>query len=158
MKHFSPLGCGVRAAACVWLLAGATLLPGTARADCHLQSVDDVGFGVYDVFSKFPNQAGVGTVSIQCKSINRAAVVSLSTGLSHSYGTRHMRSGNDTLDYNLYTTPARVMVWGDGTGGSSVMSASKNRTTSLDIFGSIPEGQDPAVGSYTDTILISVDF
>jgi spore coat protein U-like protein len=69
-----------------------------------------------------------------------------------------MRSGNAVLEYNLYTSAARTVVWGDGSGGSHVMSAGKNQSTNLAIFGNIPEGQDPEVGSYADTILISVEF
>jgi spore coat protein U-like protein len=84
--------------------------------------------------------------------------VKLSTGQSHSYATRLMRSGNDALEYNLYTSAARIVVWGDGSGASDVMAVDKNQNTTLSIFGSIPQGQDPAVGSYADSILISVEF
>lgn len=38
------------------------------------------------------------------------------------------------------------------------MSMPKNQKISLDIFGSLPEGQDPAVGTYADAILITVEF
>jgi spore coat protein U-like protein len=69
-----------------------------------------------------------------------------------------MRSGRDVLNYNLYTSAARDVIWGDGTGGSSVMSTPKNQDVNLDVFGSIPEGQDPAVGTYSDIIVISVEF
>jgi spore coat protein U-like protein len=140
----------------VWI--GAALLPGAVHADCQFSSVSDVGFGAYDVFSKLPNRAGVGNLLIKCKGVGHAADVTLSTGQSHSYVARVMRSGNAVLEYNLYTSAARTVVWGDGSGGSHVMSAGKNQSTYLSIFGSIPEGQDPAVGNYSDTILISVEF
>jgi spore coat protein U-like protein len=38
------------------------------------------------------------------------------------------------------------------------MDASKNQSTDLTIYGSIPAGQDPAVGSYADSIVIGVEF
>ena len=170
MKHvlFRPAHDPVRAAADVakeaakkaacWLLLAAALLPSAARTDCQVSSVGDVGFGAYDVFSKVPNRAGAGTVRIKCQGGGHGADVKLSRGQSHSYTTRLMRSGNDSLEYNLYTTAARSVVWGDGSGASEVMTVDKNQTTTLSIFGSIPEGQDPAVGNYADSILISVEF
>jgi spore coat protein U-like protein len=140
------------------LLLAAVSLPCAARTDCQVSSVGDVGFGAYDVFSKVPNRAGVGTLRIKCQGGGSGATVKLSKGQSHSYTTRQMRSGNDLLDYNLYTTAARSVVWGDGSGVSEVMQVDKNQTTTLSIFGSIPEGQDPVVGSYADSILISIEF
>jgi spore coat protein U-like protein len=140
------------------LLLAAAPLPCAARTDCQISSVGDVGFGAYDVFSKVPNRAGVGTLRIKCQGGGPGATVKLSTGQSHSYATRQMRSGNDLLEYNLYTSASRSVVWGDGSGVSDVMTVYKNQSTTLSIFGSIPEGQDPAVGSYADSILISVEF
>jgi spore coat protein U-like protein len=156
MKCYLPRRAG--AAAGRWLLAGAALLPWSVHADCQFLSLGDISFGTYDVFSKLPNRAGVGNLRIKCQGIGHAAVVKLSTGQSNNYVTRVMHSSNDALIYNLYTSAARSVVWGDGSGSSSVMAAPKNQNTSLTIFGNIPEGQDPAAGSYVDTILISVDF
>ena len=156
MKRFSTHPARIAVGFC--LLVVAALSPRAAHADCQVQSADGVSFGPYDVFSRLPNNAGVGSVQIRCQGVGHAAVVKLSTGLSQSYGTRLMRSGNNVLAYNLYTSAARNVVWGDGSGGSDVMPAGKNQTSNLSIFGSIPEDQDPSVGSYADHILISVEF
>jgi spore coat protein U-like protein len=133
-------------------------MPALAKADCQFFSVGDASFGTYDVFSTTPNIAGVGNLRINCHGGGHASVVKLSTGQSNRYITRTMRSGRDELNYNLYTSAARDVIWGDGTGGSSVMSTPKNQDVNLDVFGSIPEGQDPAVGTYSDIIVISVEF
>jgi spore coat protein U-like protein len=69
-----------------------------------------------------------------------------------------MRSGNDLLEYNLYTSASRSVVWGNGSGVRDVKTVDKNQSTTRSIFGCIPEGQDPAVGSYADSILISVQL
>jgi spore coat protein U-like protein len=69
-----------------------------------------------------------------------------------------MRSGANVLTYNLYTSAARTVIWGDGTGGSSTISARSNSTTILDLFGQIPAGQDVGVGTYTDSITTTVIF
>jgi spore coat protein U-like protein len=133
-------------------------MPGLANAGCEISSFGDVSFGAYNVFSTTPNVAGVGNLRINCHGGGHESVVKLSSGQSHGYISRVMRSGHDVLNYNLYTSAARDVVWGDGTGGSRVMSGPKNQNINLDIFGNIPEGQDPAVGTYSDIIVISVEF
>jgi spore coat protein U-like protein len=129
-----------------------------ARADCRLISTDGVSFGAYNVFAAQPNQDGVGGLQIRCQGGGRGAVVKLSRGLSNSFVTRLMHSGKDILAYNLYTSAARNLVWGDGSGGSAVMATNKNAVSDLPIFGSMPAGQDAAVGSYADNIVVSVEF
>jgi spore coat protein U-like protein len=130
-----------------------------AATSCRFTSVDPVSFGVYDIFSAQPNNNGVGSITIDCKgSGNDPFDVTLSTGQSHSYTTRTMRSGSNRLNYNLYTSADRIEVWGDGHGGSQLMTVRKNKATTLSIFGQIPAGQDVSVGTYTDPIVASVNF
>jgi spore coat protein U-like protein len=130
-----------------------------AATSCTFTSVNPVRFGVYDIFSTQPNNNGVGSLTIDCKgSGNDNFEVTLSTGQSHSYATRTMRSGGNHLDYNLYTGADRSAVWGDGHGGSQLLTVRKNKATTLSVFGQIPAGQDAAVGTYTDPIVATVTF
>ena len=130
-----------------------------AETACLFTTVAGVGFGAYDVFSERPNNQGVGSIGIDCKGAgNTVFDVSLSTGQSQSYVTRTLRAGANLLNYNLYTSAGRTQVWGDGSGASSVMQVQKNKPVALDIFGQIPAGQDVAVGSYSDAIVVTVNF
>ena len=122
-------------------------------------SVTSVNFGAYSVFSLSPNNISGGGITITCTNSNGDPFdVTLSTGQSNNYASRVMVSGVNTLNYNLYTSAARTSVWGDGTGGSSVMAADKDHTTTLSVFGQIPAGQDASVGIYTDRITVVVNF
>jgi spore coat protein U-like protein len=136
--------------------------PFPAAAACRFKSISDISFGVYDVFSAHPNTSGVGSLSISCSGGDEHEhsnfEVALSTGQSNSYAYRIMKYGSNSLNYNLYTNAARTVVWGNGTGSSSVMSASRNSTSILSIFGLIPDGQDVAFGTYTDSITVVVNF
>jgi spore coat protein U-like protein len=133
--------------------------PLLAATSCSFSSLTSISFGAYDVFSVLPNNNGVGSITILCQSGEDSNfVVTLSPGQSNSYASRVMRSGGNRLNYNLYTSAARTVVWGDGTSGSSVMSAVKHRTTTLSVFGQIPVGQDATVGTYTDNITVIVNF
>lgn len=145
----------------IWL---ATLLAmaahnSIAATSCMFSSVSPVSFGAYDIFSTMPNNNGVGSLTIDCKgSGNDNFEVSLSTGQSHSYAMRVMRSGSNRLNYNLYTSADRSVVWGNGRGSSQAMTVRKNKATTLSVFGQIPAGQDAAVGTYTDPIVATVTF
>lgn len=131
----------------------------SAATSCTFTSVSPVSFGVYDIFATSPNNNGVGSITIDCQgSGNDNFDVTLSTGQSHSYTTRVMRSGSNRLNYNLYTSADRSAVWGDGHGGSQRRTVRKNKATTLSIFGQIPAGQDAAVGTYADPIVATVTF
>lgn len=130
-----------------------------AAPSCSFNSASAVSFGSYNVFDAFPNNNGVGSIRIRCVGGGGPTfVVTLSTGQSNSYAMRVMNSGVNKLNYNLYTSTARGVIWGNGSGGSSVMSVSRNATTTLSIFGQIPAGQDASVGVYSDTIVTTVNF
>lgn len=130
-----------------------------ADTSCSFGAVSAVSFGAYDVFSSMPNNNGVGSMSIDCKGAgNDTFEVTLSAGQSQNYAARLMKSGSNKLNYNLYTGADRSVVWGDGSGGSQVMRMVKNKPVTLTVFGQIPAGQDAAVGMYTDTIVVMVNF
>ncbi len=129
-----------------------------AAAFCSITSLSAVDFGTYNVFSAQSNTNGVGNVSVRCQNGPPTFVVNLSSGQSNSYILRIMKSGGNILNYNLYTSAARIVVWGDGSGGSSTMSVNRNNTTTLSVFGQIPAGQDAAVGAYTDNITTTISF
>lgn len=137
------------------------LAPGILAAVKCTVTTTPVVFSAYNVWDQFPNNSGIGSVSIDCTGGGGGgggSSVTLSTGQSNSYALRTMKSGANTLDYNLYTTAARDLVWGDGNGGSSSLTTDKNATVTLNVFGQIPAGQDVAVGTYTDSVTVFVEF
>lgn len=148
----------------IWAFAaGAVLLamlsPVTfAAAFCTFSSSSPVNFGTYNVFATLPNNNGIGSLRISCSGGGGPFKVTLSTGQGNSYVSRVMKSGANPLNYNLYTSAARNVVWGDGNGVTGVMTAARNATTTLSVFGQISAGQDAAVGTYTDSITAIVNF
>jgi spore coat protein U-like protein len=139
------------------IFAAALSVSISSFAACQITGVTDLDFGAYDVFSRVPNNNAIGTIVVRCTG-SSSATVKLSDGLANSFAPRTLRSRGNLLAYNLYTSAARNIVWGDGTGGTSVMSIGKNHTDSLDVFGSAPEGQDVPVGNYADSIVVTVNF
>lgn len=138
-----------------WLLAVALAITASQAwaAQCSL-SVQGASFGSYDVFS---NQSlnSTGNIGVSCD-ISAAYSVSLSAG-GGSYASRSMASGAHRLNYNLYTDATRTTIWGDGTGGTATVSGS-GTTVNHTVYGRIPASQNAYVGSYSDTITVTLTF
>ena len=135
------------------------LLSLPVNAACLIASINGASFGLYNVFTSSSNTSGVGSLTVNCNGGGSSSfVTSLSTGQSKTFSMRVMKSGGNSLNYNLYTSAARTVVWGNGTGGSNVISTLRSNNTALSIFGEIPAEQDPGVGTYTDSITATVSF
>ncbi len=153
--------------AVVLLVVGACV---TARAQaavgCTVTAIP-VAFGTYDPLSSTPRTAA-GRVTLRCTATGIAervaASIALSPGLGGSFVTRTLLSGPNALGYNLFTSTAYTLVWGDGSAGTRVVSAALNvpagatRTANRTVYGRIPALQNPAAGSFADTIVVTVSY
>jgi spore coat protein U-like protein len=128
-------------------------------------SAQAVAFGNYDPLSSLPTDS-TGQVSVTCTNLVNLLVsytVALSTGVSGSYSNRQLASGSNRLNYNLYTDLTHLLVWGDGTSGTSTVSNTflvvlAGITANHTVYGRIPARQNVAVGSYSDTITVTVTY
>jgi spore coat protein U-like protein len=151
---------------------GLLFAPAELHAATCSVSTPGLAFGAYSVYAAAATN-GTGTLTVTCSkvagdpnSITVSYVISLSTGSSSSYVQRTMKSGANSLGYNLYTTNTHSVVWGDGTGSTQTVSNSirltngsptnsKNNT----VFGQIPPLQDVAVSSsYLDNVTVTVTY
>jgi spore coat protein U-like protein len=141
------------------LLSSAIALATAARASaapsCRNLSATAVTFGNYNPLSAVPLDAA-GTISYDCPPPT-APVITLSTGQSSSYTPRRMQ-GPGLLQYNLYLDAARTVIWGDGTGGSSVLNGPSGIRTTVPIYGRIFPRQDVVAGAYFDVIIVTINF
>jgi spore coat protein U-like protein len=105
-------------------------------------------FGQYDPQSAAPLDSAV-TVRCECGSPARVA---LSGG-----GERNLRGPRGSLRYAIYLDAARTRLWGDGTGGSQLLElpAGRGGTT---VFGRIHARQNLPPGSYSDSLVVIVQF
>jgi spore coat protein U-like protein len=139
------------------------VLTGTAYADasCTVSSTG-VSFGAYDVF----NTDTTGNISVACTGLTESSTVAydilISTG-GGSYPSRAMTSGGHLLNYNLYINNSRSIVWGDGSAGTAKISDGYGLGLSAvikdySIYGRIPARQNGYVGSYSDMIIVTVNY
>lgn len=72
--------------------------------------------------------------------------------------TRKMQSGANLLNYSLLQTSGGAN-WGNtpGTDTPAAATATGNAQT-VTVFGSIPSGQTPPLGTYSDTVVATINF
>jgi len=135
---------------------------------CSVTQADAIVFGNYQPFSSGDIDV-TGTIRVYCfvtLGVTASIDISLSRGSSGSYTpTRTMLSGSNPLNYNLYTNSSRTTLWGDGSGGTSritrnfVLGLLGSITLTNIVYARLPASQTTAaVGSYSDTITVTVDY
>ncbi len=152
----SRLSRGCRARACISGAVLLVLLPFNALA-CTV-SATGASFGVFDPLENVAVDT-TGTITVTC-SPAASYNIELSAGHAGTYSPRTMIGpGGRTLDYNLFRDASRTTVWGDGIGGTSTVGGSDSGSgTSHTLYGRIPAGQNPYVGTYSDSISVTVTF
>jgi spore coat protein U-like protein len=133
---------------------------------CTVTTQTPIGFGNYNPFDSAAIDT-TGTVNVTCTALIAGLLVNytvaLDAGLYGTFTTRKMGNGGNRLNYNVYTDSARTTIWGNGTGGTATNSGfctivlgscSQNFTG----YGRLPALQNAAVGSYSDTITVTVTY
>jgi len=155
---------------CLGLATALGSAEAAAAVDCSV-STTGVAFNIYDPLAAVPNDS-TGSVSLACSYLSGGATqiaykVMLSAGNSGTYVLRRLTANSNQLNYNLFSDAGRTTVWGDGAGGTSVMSGSftvgpgvgnGQRQDSRTVYGRIPARQDVLDGAYTDVIIVTLEF
>ena len=126
--------------------------------------VTPINFGNYDTFSSTPLDA-VGTITVNCTGdVNKANVTLGVSSASGTFNPRRMKrsGGSDLLDYNIYIDVTRTVIFGDGTGGTSDVQVKRQGPSvpwseNISTYGRIPPGQDVSAGTYSDTLMATVN-
>lgn len=132
-------------------------------SSCRISQAQDLAFGTYNPLAPAAKETTT-TMTLRCTP-GTTAVYTLSQGLNAGTGStcanpiRNLRSGaGKTLGYAIKFTD---------TGRSVVCTKSANQSPYFGIFsfersftfrGELPAGQDAQVGTYADTVTISVTF
>jgi spore coat protein U-like protein len=134
--------------------------PFPALGACSLTSTS-IAFGSYDIFSSAPLDS-LGQIIFRCANNDHNVSISLDKGGAPSFNPRRMLNGANSLNYNLYTDAARTVIWGDGTGGTQNFFIANpqpnNQDISVPLYGRIPAGQGASVGSYSNTVTVTINF
>jgi spore coat protein U-like protein len=135
----------------------------TVVSSCSITALP-VAFGNYDALSVTPKDA-TGSVDVSC-SVGSLPKIWLDQGLHAGSGStaaapvRRMINGTTNfLGYQLYQETTRTLVWGgtDLTSPAAIPATGLTAVTST-IYGRVPVNQTSTVGSYTDTVVATVNF
>ena len=131
----------------------------TVVANCTI-STAAVNFGNYDPIgvNAAANLDSTGTVTVTCTK-GAGLRIDLGLGANASGAVRRMNDGGTNyLNYELYTTNSRTTVWGTGAAGLAIAPAPDKNARNYTVYGRVPSGQDAAVGSYTDTVVATINY
>jgi spore coat protein U-like protein len=143
-------------------LAASLALPSQLGADCTVDTAGGVAFGSYNPFDTAPLDS-TGTITVDCTTPFSSPIrVEISKGRSSSYATRilALETGSHELGFNLFLDAAHTEIWGDGTENTwySSQTPMSGVPLHLTVFGRIPARQNAWVGSYSDTLVVTVEF
>jgi len=135
----------------------------TVNNACSLSSSGGtLAFGTYDAMGANAGTPLTQSASIQLQCTNgTTARVLLDQGQNPSAAStdalplRNLTNGAAKLTYQLYTTSGRTNVWDNTIGVSQSVGGTGQP---LNIYGNIPPGQNVPPGTYTDTVIISVNY
>lgn len=132
-----------------------------------------LAFGSYDPIlantTAALNNGTTGSVVITCVK-GTSAVIALGNGLYFASGTRQMRHATKTtvfLTYQLYQPPSNAAgaactfpattLW-SSTGTLTTTAAPDKNSRTFNVCGTVPAGQDVEMGTYSDTVVVTVTF
>jgi spore coat protein U-like protein len=152
-----------------------------ARANCSV-SVGGLAMGQYDPIGTHAtahNDSGSATVNVDCHmppgtgNPNVAFTADLGPGANASGIQRRMAAGpGQYLAYGVFLDAGRSVPFGTQSGGVAVSceagttsgyctggnGAARERYARFSVFGRIPGGQQPAVGAYRDTLVLTITY
>jgi len=140
---------------------GGTLRASTVSVSGSVSPTCSVSAGTLGFASYTGASAATSTANISVNCSNGAGYqVSLGGGQHLSGPTRRMLGPNaNYLSYELHRDAARTLAWGDGsTTGSRVSGTGTGSAQAFVVYGRIPTGQIRAVGSYTDSVVVTVEY
>jgi spore coat protein U-like protein len=133
---------------------GSISVTATVQATCSLTAAP-LSFGSYtgsqlDASSAFSVSCTVATPY--------TIALDVGAGAGATTVTRKMSGPGAALNYTLYQDSARAAVWGQTTGTDTLANAGIGSVQTLNVYGRVAANQQPAPGSYTDTITATIAY
>lgn len=119
-----------------------------------------LAFGVYDPLVLHASQPldREASVTITCTK-GTPTTLTMSGGLNASGAARRLSSGAAMLQYELFQDAGRTQRWGEsGAEALQAGEAPSDAPRTFLVFGRIFSGQDVPVGTYTDSVVVTVEF
>jgi spore coat protein U-like protein len=132
-------------------------------ANCTI-SAAGLAFGGYDPFGTNATNPlpGNAMLTIKCTS-GAPATINMDQGLHDTTGTagapaRQMMLGGNFLRYDLFQDAGMTTVWANTPGTAASYTGTGATDTSVFVYGQVLPGQNVPVGTYNDTVTVSITF
>ncbi len=150
------------------VLPGAPAQAATCLSCTCTVSVSPLAFGAFSPASTSALQAS-GMTPISCTTTlalsSETVMLSLSAGIIGTFAQRLMAGpGNATLRYNVYTDSGDSIIFGDGTTGTAMESATfalplaGTTKAMVPYYAAIPAGNAGPSGSYSDSLTLTINY
>jgi len=139
---------------------GTLTVTASVAANCTI-TAGTLAFGAYDpiVANLAANLDQTGSFSVKCTKSGTNMYVTADNGANASAGQRRMKNvAGDFLPYLMFTDSGRSTAWGTTQAAGIAVAGNGNTSVPLTIYGRIAAAQDVPVGSYTDTVTMTVNF
>ncbi|MFN8695777.1 MAG: spore coat protein U domain-containing protein [Burkholderiales bacterium] len=136
----------------------------SVNANCAV-TASSVNFGVYDPLAAAPTTAS-GALTITCTQ-GTAPVLTVGLGLNELGSVRRLSSGSAFIPYSLLQPTSNApgascagasVAFPSAAPGFALTAAPSIASRSYNVCAQIAPGQDVSVGSYTDTVVVTVTF
>ncbi|MCV9907828.1 spore coat protein U domain-containing protein [Ochrobactrum sp. AN78] len=118
-------------------------------------SASAVNFGTHSAMTS--NIDANGTLTINC-TLGLPYSISLNGGLSNTQPTqRRMTLGTTAIIYGLYSNSTRTVPWGN-TAGQIVSRTGTGSIENVPVYGRVAPQPTPASGTYTDTVVVTINY
>lgn len=116
---------------------------------CEVTLVENIDFGKTTFIIAAPIYAN-GSVTVRCTKGTQYSI--------YIDGNRQMVNGENTIQYELFKNSARSEVWGD-TAPTGLQTTSQSSTpVTYDVYAEVPIQQPAAVGQYSNTNTITLEW
>ncbi len=142
--------------------AGCTINNGSSNGSTN--NFGSINFGQHPTLDSTLDAQSVGVTAGSSFGINCAASTAYSVALNSGLNVgasnqRRMINGANFVSYNLYSDAGRATAWGNGSnGGNAVTGTGTGAVQEMVVYGRVPNQTTPAVGTYVDTVQVTVTW
>jgi len=160
MRKILKIAIGVAGVACLATAASAgsvqaNLAVGSSiTATCSI-STTAVQFGPF-AGTEILASGGVSATCVNGTDYDIGLDAGQSTGATVT--TRKMKSGANTLPYELYSDSGRTTNWGNTVGTDTVHGTGTGTSQNLTVYAKLPAGTVPGAGTYSDIVKATISF
>ena len=129
----------------------------TITEECVVGSIVNITFASTGVL--LANVDAQGSFTVQCTNGTDYTIgLDAGGGTGATVAVRRMMLSTEHVNYSLYTTAGRTVVWGNTPPTDTVAGLGTGSAIPYIVYGRVPPQATPTPGTYTDTVLISVVY